>query len=120
MHPLEHILYQSGVFLHWIIPSHPVHAIAHLMHAGLSPVKGHSGFNKFIISGFDDEKRERFLKAGNYLHYLHHRYFTANYGNDVVPLDRWFGSFHDGSPESLAALMARRRKIGRASCRERV
>jgi len=110
MHPLEHILYQSGVFLHWIIPSHPVHAIAHLMHAGLSPVKGHSGFNKFIISGFDDEKRERFLKAGNYLHYLHHRYFTANYGNDVVPLDRWFGSFHDGSPESLAALMARRRK----------
>ena len=110
MHFLEHLLYQSGVLLHWIIPSHPIHAIAHLLHAGISPVKGHSGFNKFVVGGLDQGEKERILKAGNYLHYLHHRFFTVNYGNDIFPFDRWYGSFHDGSPEMHAAMKARRRK----------
>jgi hypothetical protein len=25
MHPVEHILYFSGVLIHWILPSHPIH-----------------------------------------------------------------------------------------------
>jgi sterol desaturase/sphingolipid hydroxylase (fatty acid hydroxylase superfamily) len=110
MHPLEHLLYLSGVLLHWVIPSHPIHAIAHLMHAGLAPVKGHSGFNKFILGGFGEAERERTLGAGNYLHYLHHRFFTVNYGNDVFPFDRWYGSCHDGSPEMHAAMLERRKR----------
>jgi len=28
----------------------------------------------------------------------------------VVPFDKWFGSFHDGSPEAQAAMMAKRSK----------
>ncbi len=28
MHPIEHLLYFTGVFLHWILPSHPLHAIS--------------------------------------------------------------------------------------------
>jgi sterol desaturase/sphingolipid hydroxylase (fatty acid hydroxylase superfamily) len=104
MHPLEHLLYFSGALLHWIIPSGPIHAIYHLIHAGLTPALGHSGFHKFVGKG------ERGLTDDNYFHYLHHRWFTVNFGNEAVPLDLWFGSFLDGSPESEAALLARRAK----------
>ena len=104
MHPIEHVLYFSGVLLHWVIPSHPVHAIFHLLHAGVSPALGHAGFHKLVT------KEENGVMADNYFHYLHHRYFTVNYGHEAVPLDKWFGSFHDGSPEAQAAMMARRSK----------
>ncbi len=108
MHPIEHLLYFSGVLLHWVIPSNPVHAIFHLMHAGLTPALGHTGFHKFVGKG------ERGIMGDNYFHYLHHRWFTVNFGNEAVPLDLWFGSFHDGSPEAQAALLARRGKAGKA------
>ena len=103
MHPIEHVIYFTGVLLHWVIPSHPVHAIFHLMHAGISPALGHAGFHKLVT------KDERGLMADSYFHYLHHRFFTVNYGVESVPLDKWFGSFHDGSPEAHAAMQARRR-----------
>ena len=35
-----------------------------------------------------------------------------NYGDGMVPLDKWFGSFHDGSPEADAAMKARRLRRG--------
>lgn len=105
MHPLEHLLYFSGVLFHWIIPSPPMAAVFHLLHAGATPALGHTGFHKFTSN-----RTEKGLMADNYFHYLHHRFFTVNFGTDVVPLDKWFGSFHDGSPEAHAAMMARRRK----------
>jgi len=104
MHPIEHVLYFSGVLLHWIIPSHPLHAIFHLMHAGVSPALAHAGFHKLV------SKKERGLMSDNYFHYLHHRFFTVNFGNEAVPLDTWFGSFHDGSPDAQAAMLAQRSK----------
>ena len=109
MHPIEHILYLSGVFIHWIIPSHPLHAIFHGIHAGISPAKGHTGFYKFVVSENEDTEKEKALKAGGYFHYLHHRFFTVNFGNEGVPLDRWFGSWHDGTPEAQEAMLARRK-----------
>jgi len=104
MHPIEHVLYFSGVLLHWIIPSHPIHAIFHLMHAGVSPALGHAGFHKLVT------KEERGLMSDSFFHYLHHRFFTVNFGHEAVPLDKWFGSFHDGSPDAHAAMLARRNK----------
>ncbi len=104
MHPLEHIIYFSGVILHWVIPSHPVHAIFHLMHAGVTPALGHTGFHRFVIKG------KKNISGDNYFHYLHHRYFTVNFGNEALPLDLWFGSFHNGSPETHAAMLAKREK----------
>jgi sterol desaturase/sphingolipid hydroxylase (fatty acid hydroxylase superfamily) len=104
MHPIEHLLYFSGVLFHWIIPSHPIHAIFHLMHAGISPALGHMGFHKLVT------KDEKGLKADTYFHYLHHRFFTVNFGVEALPLDKWFGSFHDGSPAAHAAMMAKRAK----------
>jgi len=55
-------------------------------------------------------KEERGLMADNYFHYFHHRCFTVNDGVESVPLDKWFGSFHDGSPEAHAPILARRSK----------
>ncbi len=42
-----------------------------------------------------------------YIHYLHHKYFEVNYGDGLIPFDKWFGTFHDGSRESEARMQAR-------------
>ena len=106
MHPIEHLLYFSGVIVHWIIMSHPLHAIFHLQQTGLAPALGHSGFDKLVLKG------ETSISLGQkYYHYLHHRYFECNYGGDgTVPLDKWFGTFHDGSNASHAIMRERRRQ----------
>ena len=98
MHPIEHIIYFSSVLLYWIVPSHPIHVLFNLQHAALSPVPGHSGFDQFVLS-----KKAR-VPTGGFFHYLHHRYFECNYSNIGVPFDRWFGTFHDGSPEAHAKM----------------
>ncbi|GIT73066.1 MAG: hypothetical protein Ct9H300mP28_28800 [Pseudomonadota bacterium] len=46
MHPIEHLIYLSGVIIPWIIPSHPFHAFYHLMVTGISPTWSHSGYDK--------------------------------------------------------------------------
>jgi sterol desaturase/sphingolipid hydroxylase (fatty acid hydroxylase superfamily) len=107
MHPVEHLLYFSGVLIHWLVPSHPVHALFHLVHAGLSPVPGHTGFEKVVV-GKDAVDTEC------YAHYLHHKYFECNYADGAIPLDRWFGTFHDGSDAAHEA-MRRRRAMARAA-----
>jgi sterol desaturase/sphingolipid hydroxylase (fatty acid hydroxylase superfamily) len=107
MHPLEHLVYFSCVLFHWVIPSHPIHAVFNLMHAGVTPVLSHAGFHKFVGAG------ERGLMNDQYFHFLHHRLFTVNFGAEAMPLDQWFGTFHDGSPEATAAM--RRREKVRAS-----
>jgi sterol desaturase/sphingolipid hydroxylase (fatty acid hydroxylase superfamily) len=94
MHPGEHLLYFSGVLLHWIVPSHPVHALFHLLHAGLSPAQGHTGFEKVVVG------ERTAIDTECYAHYLHHKYFECNYADGSVPLDKWFGTFHDGSEEA--------------------
>ena len=53
MHPIEHLLYFSGVLLHWVLPSHPLHALFHLQHAAFSPAAGHSGFEATEFSPRD-------------------------------------------------------------------
>jgi len=111
MHPIEHILYMSGILLHWVIPSHPIHALAHVMHAGLSPTPGHTGFDKFVLKAGQQDNKERSVAVpGGYFHYLHHKYFTVNFGGGMVPFDKWFGSWHDGSPEIHEIMMARRKR----------
>jgi sterol desaturase/sphingolipid hydroxylase (fatty acid hydroxylase superfamily) len=101
MHPVEHVLYFSGVLIHWIVPSHPMHAMFHLIHAGLSPAHGHTGFAKLVLG------KDRALDVPCYAHYLHHKYFECNYADGAIPLDKWFGTFHDGSPEALQRLRKR-------------
>lgn len=95
MHPVEHLLYFSGILVHWIIPSHPIHALFHLQHAAFSPAQGHVGFDRIVL------KNGTVVRIDNYFHYLHHRYFECNYSGDGMPIfDKLFGTFHDGSDEA--------------------
>ena len=45
-----------------------------------------------------------------YAHYLHHKYFECNYSDGVVPIDKWVGTFHDGSPEAQTRMNERLRE----------
>ena len=101
MHPIEHIFYFSCVFFNWIVPSSPFHAIFNLLHAGISPAVGHAGFHRMVVNG------DTSVPSDSYFHYLHHRLFTVNFGVEVFPLDWWFKTQHDGSPESLARIRGR-------------
>ena len=47
-----------------------------------------------------------------YAHYLHHKYFEVNYSDGAIPLDKWFGTYHDGSP--AADQQMRKRLAARA------
>ena len=102
MHPLEHIIYFSGILIHWIIPSHPLIAMWHVFHAGIAPHAGHGGFEKIIF------KNGMWINTGTYSHYLHHKYFECNYAGDTMNfLDKFFGTFHDGSEEATEKVMER-------------
>jgi sterol desaturase/sphingolipid hydroxylase (fatty acid hydroxylase superfamily) len=101
MHPLEHLGYFSAMAIHWIVPSHPLHMMFNQFHLLMAPVPGHAGFERIEVGRAS-------LDTHGYAHYLHHKYFEVNYSDGAVPLDRWFGSFHDGSPDAMAALRARR------------
>ena len=91
MHPIEHLLYFSGVLIHFIIPSNPLHLIFHTQHLGIGPVVGHLGFESVTFQGRPI--------ASDYFHYLHHKYVTCNFGMDMMPWDKWLGVYYDGVGE---------------------
>jgi sterol desaturase/sphingolipid hydroxylase (fatty acid hydroxylase superfamily) len=109
MHPIEHLAYFSGVLIHVIVPSHPAHAVFHLLHSALGPARTHSGFERVAIG------EESNLDLHGYLHYLHHKYFECNYADGPIPLDKWFGTFHDGSSEAQEAMDRRFLQRARAA-----
>ncbi|MDA1045199.1 MAG: sterol desaturase family protein [Verrucomicrobia bacterium] len=88
MHPIEHVLYFSVVLIHWIVPSHPIHFLFNAQHTALTPAGGHHGFDGPVLDGK--------LPTGSYFHYLHHRHFRFNFGESTLPLDKLFGTFHNG------------------------
>ena len=96
MHPVEHIIYFSTVVLFFIIPCHPILFIYQLLHNALGAQKGHTGFERLVI----DKNTKSTIPSAGYFHYLHHRFFECNYGDITSPLDKWFGSFHDGTVNS--------------------
>ena len=99
MHPIEHIIYFSGIMIYWIIPSHPIIAISHIFYAGLAPNNGHGGFDKIVF------KNGKWISTESYYHYLHHKYFECNYAGDSMNfLDKVFGTFHDGTDVSYEKL----------------
>ncbi|WP_322610323.1 sterol desaturase family protein [Pontiella agarivorans] len=89
MHPVECFGYFSVIMIHWIIPSHPLHMLFNAQLTALTPAGGHHGFEGPILNGK--------VPTGSYFHYLHHRYYRYNFGECLIPFDKWFGTFHDGS-----------------------
>ena len=102
MHPIEHVIYLSTVLIHLVIPSHPIHIFFHLQYAALGPAQGHAGFSYLKMKGKD------VVALGDFFHQLHHCYFNCNYGSDAVPLDRWLGTYHDGTETSLSKVRQKR------------
>ena len=102
MHPVEAFLYHAVALWHVLLPSNPVVALFQLHAAGFGAINGHIGFEKIELGG------ERCLASHAYLHHLHHKHFEVNYGGDgLIPLDKWFGTWHDGSKEGDAKMQAR-------------
>lgn len=101
MHPVELLLYLGMALWHLVIPSNPILALYQLHRAGFGAIPGHIGFDKIEMGETSG------LPTHAYIHYLHHRYFEVNYGDGLVPFDKWFGTFHDGSKEGDALMNAR-------------
>lgn len=113
MHPVEHLLYWSDSLIHLVLPSHPVLLLYHLHVTGTGAVVGHIGFDR-IETGED-----KAVDTHAYAHYLHHKNFEVNYGDGAVPLDKLFGTWHDGTKEADEAMKARfRAKKARMKARK--
>ncbi|MYJ36398.1 MAG: sterol desaturase family protein, partial [Acidimicrobiaceae bacterium] len=110
MHPVEHMMYLSMFVLWWVVPAHPFILILTLSSNSIATAVTHSGFERYELG----RRGGRSMKGADYFHHLHHRYFECNYGNRPVPLDRLFGTFHDGTPEAHAK-MRQRMKARRAA-----
>lgn len=108
MHPVEHFLYFSTVVVQWLVAMHPVNALYQIQIAVYNAALAHTGFEKLKLG-------ERLaIDGGSYFHYLHHKYFECNYGGSLAPLDKVFGTFHDGSAEAHTAMRRRLRAIREA------
>lgn len=101
MHPVEHLLYWSSALVHLILPSHPWLALYQLHFAGFGAVVGHIGFDRIVVG------KQGGIETHAYAHYLHHKHFEVNYSDATIPLDRLFGTWHDGSAEADARMQAR-------------
>lgn len=101
MHPVEHLLYFATAAYHLVIPSNPILVIYQLHMAGFGAVVGHVGFDKVEVT---DEKA---IDSHAFAHYLHHKYFEVNYGDGLIPFDKWFGTWHDGTRDGDARMQAR-------------
>ena len=105
MHPVESTLYFGVAFWTLAVPSHPFIAVWLINLAGFGAIVGHIGFDRLKLG---DGKA---AQSHAYAHYLHHKHFEVNYSdNGTLPLDKWFGSWHDGSPEGERLMQERFRK----------
>ncbi|MFO1034007.1 MAG: sterol desaturase family protein [Hyphomicrobiales bacterium] len=105
MHPVEMLGYLGVALWHLVLPSHPLLALYQLHYAGFGAIPGHVGFDLMEVG------ENNGIPTHAYIHYLHHKYFEVNYGDGLIPFDKWFGSFHDGSKEGEALMEARFEKM---------
>ena len=105
MHPTEHLIYLSSLCIHWVVPTDPIVAVFHVVYLGPGAAMTHAGYEDLLI------KDKRRLALGTFYHQLHHRYYECNYGNQEMPWDRWFGTFHDGTPEATRITRDRKKRM---------
>ena len=104
MHPIEHVLYFSSVLIHFIVPTHPIHVLFHMLALTIGAMVGHTGFDGFKI------RNKNRVALGHFHHQLHHRYFECNYGSIELPCDVWFNSFHDGTQQATEQMRAKQKE----------
>ena len=103
MHPIEHLLYFSSILIHWVVAAHPIHILFHMQSQALTASTSHTGYECLLVN---DKKQ---VALGTFHHQMHHRYFECNYGNLEMPLDKWFGSHHDGTDDAHVKMIKRRK-----------
>ena len=103
MHPIEHFMYFGIILILLLFPTHPLHSLNLLIRLGISPAEGHTGFDRIAIT------KNKSFNASFYAHYLHHKYFEVNYADGIFPLDKFFGTFHDGTKEGDKIFRERRK-----------
>jgi sterol desaturase/sphingolipid hydroxylase (fatty acid hydroxylase superfamily) len=105
MHPVESFVYFGVMFWTLVFLPHPFLVVYLFTLAGFGAIVGHIGFERLELG------EERAQESHAYAHYLHHKYFEVNYcDNGILPLDHWFGSWHDGSPEGERLMQQRFRE----------
>ena len=104
MHPVEHVLYFSSILIHFVVPTHPIHVLFHMLAMTIGAMIGHTGFDGFFI------KNKNRMALGHFHHQLHHRYFECNYGTIELPCDVWFDSFHDGTQGATERMRQKQRE----------
>ena len=109
MHPVEHMVYFSTLLIHFVVACHPIHMMYLIYHTSGGALTDHTGYDSLLV------KDKRVLALSSLFHQLHHRYFDCNYGNFDLPCDRWFGSYHDGTPQSTTKVRAYRARLRGAS-----
>lgn len=105
MHPAEHLIYLSSLLVHFVFPSHEILVFFHVIYLAPGAAMTHTGYEDLLV------KDKRRLALGTFYHQLHHRYYECNYGNQEMPWDRWFGTFHDGSDEGTQTTRARKKRL---------
>ena len=102
MHPVEGAAYFGEILWHLILWSNPFLVVHQWNTAAFAAAVGHLGFDKMEVT------ENSAFPSKSYGHYLHHKYFEVNYCDDgILPWDRWFGSWHDGSLEGDELMRAR-------------
>ena len=101
MHPVEHVIYFSTVMIQWMLALHPVNMLYQLHFAIFNAAMSHTGFQKVIVGKWLP------VDSNSYFHYLHHQYFECNYGGTIAPMDKIFGTHHDGMQEAHIAMRER-------------
>ena len=106
MHPLEHLIYLSNVLVHVLFASHPIHIFFHLQWNAIGAGVSHTGYESLTVRG------KPMIYLSPFHHQLHHRLYNCNYGNGLVPMDKLFGSDHDGTDEAWRVIRNSRRAKG--------
>ncbi len=101
MHPVEHLIYFSTIVVPWVFALHPLNALYQLQLAMFLRALSHSGYDRLKVG------KSLEIDAGAHFHTLHHKYFECNYGGSLLPLDKAFGTFHDGTDAAHKRMRAR-------------
>ena len=102
MHPVEGLMYFAVALWVLVLPAHPLIAIHLFTIPAFGAIVGHIGFDRIELPAGAS------TQPHSYAHYLHHKHFEVNYcDNGSVPLDTWFGSWHDGSAEGERRMQER-------------
>ena len=70
-----------------------MHAVFQLLHGDRALVPWSYWFDSIVIG-------KTKIDTHSHAHYLHHKYFECNYADGAIPLDKLFGTFHNGSEEA--------------------